>query len=79
MIGMLQTCNLDLSGWSFPRLPVLQLQGVLKMLLESICLKRMDRDHCLGIDLSNEADDVISINVTAGMDFDQITVHFPQH
>ena len=43
---------------------------------ESLWLKRMDRDHCLRLDLADKLDDVVGVDMTAGVDFDQIASHF---
>ena len=57
---------------TFPRLAVLKQHGVLEVLQESFWLKGVDRDHGLRVDLLDEFNDVIVIDVAAGMSFDQV-------
>ena len=43
---------------------------------KSLWLKRMDWDHRLRLDLSDKLDDVIGVDMTARVNFDQIATHF---
>lgn len=43
---------------------------------EAFRLKSVDRDHCLRMNLSDKLDDVIGVDMTARVNFDQIAIHF---